>query len=382
MSYYASLAKIASAEAALGAPIALEDSLVLKQLVVALGNVTAGTPGGAGTVTSFSFTDGAGITGVVTNPTTTPALALTLGAITPTSVNGLTLAAAAIGFTVAGGTTSKTLTISNTLTLAGTDASTLNIGAGGTLGTAAFTAASAYALLGTANPFTAAQTISVAGANSTPPLYLTGALNVAGTGTTTFPHTFHQPAGATACTTWSSGANAGTVFGCNEDAAFSGDYFAAAQGGTRKVRIAAAGDGYFQNSIQLGSMTQNGLVAFNVSGTGVLLVTNGTFGPKFANTDLRFPSAWSMGWTDGTGFGGTLDLILNRKAAATLQLGADAAGVTNQMFTAASRITSDGVGANLTIAGGNGRGGAGGSLILSTYSRILFKNTGILKIII
>lgn len=65
---------------------------------------------------------------------------------------------------------------------------------------------------------------------------------------------------------------------------------------------------------------------------------------------------------------GSIDLIVTRKAAATIQLGLDAAGVTNQMLTAASRITSDGVGANLTIAGGNGRGGAGGSLILSTYT--------------
>jgi len=62
------------------------------------------------------------------------------------------------------------------------------------------------------------------------------------------------------------------------------------------------------------------------------------------------------------------DVIIARKTAATVQLGADAAGVTNQMLTVASRITSDGVGANLTIAGGNGRGGAGGSLIFSTYS--------------
>lgn len=45
---------------------------------------------------------------------------------------------------MAGGTTSKILTVSNTLTLAGTDSSTLNIGAGGTLGTAAYTASSAY----------------------------------------------------------------------------------------------------------------------------------------------------------------------------------------------------------------------------------------------
>lgn len=66
--------------------------------------------------------------------------------------------------------------------------------------------------------------------------------------------------------------------------------------------------------------------------------------------------------------GASDDVIIARKAAAALQLGLDAAGVTNQMLTAASRITSDGVGANLTIAGGNGRGGAGGSLILSTYT--------------
>lgn len=59
-------------------------------------------------------------------------------ALTGKTYNGLTLTAAATGFTIAGGTTSKTLTMSNTLTLAGTDSSTLNIGAGGTLGTGAF----------------------------------------------------------------------------------------------------------------------------------------------------------------------------------------------------------------------------------------------------
>lgn len=65
-------------------------------------------------------------------------------ALTGKTYNGLTLTAAATGFTIAGGTTSKTLTVSNTLTLAGTDSSTLNIGAGGTLGSAAFTASTAY----------------------------------------------------------------------------------------------------------------------------------------------------------------------------------------------------------------------------------------------
>jgi hypothetical protein len=69
-------------------------------------------------------------------------------ALTGKTYNGLTLTAATTGFTIAGGTTSKTLTVSNTLTLAGTDSSTLNIGAGGTLGSAAFTATSAYLAAG------------------------------------------------------------------------------------------------------------------------------------------------------------------------------------------------------------------------------------------
>ena len=53
----------------------------------------------------------------------------------------LTQTVNAVGFSISGGTTSKTLTVSNNLTLMGTDGSTLNIGAGGTLGTGAFAAA-------------------------------------------------------------------------------------------------------------------------------------------------------------------------------------------------------------------------------------------------
>jgi len=47
------------------------------------------------------------------------------------------------------GVDGKTFTASNTLTLAGTDGSTLNVGTGGTLGTAAYTAASAYQAVNT-----------------------------------------------------------------------------------------------------------------------------------------------------------------------------------------------------------------------------------------
>jgi hypothetical protein len=92
----------------------------------------------------------------------------------------------------------KTLTVSNTLTLAGTDSSTLNIGSGGTLGTAAFvntgTSGSTVPLLNAANTFGATQTLtpaantnalavtgySLTGANAQAMLDLAGTLNTSG----------------------------------------------------------------------------------------------------------------------------------------------------------------------------------------------------------
>lgn len=58
------------------------------------------------------------------------------------TVNGNTITTGTGILTIGAG---KTLTISNTLTFAGTNGSTLNIGTGGTLGTAAYTASTAYA---------------------------------------------------------------------------------------------------------------------------------------------------------------------------------------------------------------------------------------------
>jgi hypothetical protein len=63
--------------------------------------------------------------------------------IVTTSYNGLTLTANSTGFSIAGGTTSKTLTVSNTITLSASgDTYSLNIGTGGTLGSNAFTSTS------------------------------------------------------------------------------------------------------------------------------------------------------------------------------------------------------------------------------------------------
>jgi len=72
-------------------------------------------------------------------------------------------------------------------------------------------------------------------------------------------------------------------------------------------------------------------------------------------------------WGSSTVDGSPDTFLYRGGAAATVQLGADAAGVTNQTIKACDRITSDGVGANLTIAGGRNRGAsAGGSVIVQT----------------
>src|SRR5271170_1420186 len=78
--------------------------------------------GGSGTVSSVSVTAANGVSGTVATATTTPAISLTLGAITPTTVNGLTVTTSTGTLTVANG---KTATINNTLTLAGTDSTTM-----------------------------------------------------------------------------------------------------------------------------------------------------------------------------------------------------------------------------------------------------------------
>jgi hypothetical protein len=89
--------------------------------------------------------------------------------------------------------------------------------------------ATGFAVTGAAGSFTtlaASGTITStdAVAASAPIFYATGALYTGGTGTTTFPAVFHQPTGTTATTTFSSGANSGTVFGANEASGFVGNF--------------------------------------------------------------------------------------------------------------------------------------------------------------
>lgn len=261
MSQIASDAKISSAMSKLGmtAPLPnLDDSQVLKAILVALGNITSGGGGGTGTVTSVSFTGGL-IS--VANPTTAPALTVagTSGGIpyfsststwassalldanalmigggagaAPSTVTTGTGILTALGVNVGsagapvlfngalGTPSSGTLTNCTGLPVAGitgvlpsanggtgvnnagtlTNATNTKITGGGTLGLGGFTltvpATGTAALLGTANVFTALQTItqgsanagilastgySLTGSNATNMVSLAGTLNTSG----------------------------------------------------------------------------------------------------------------------------------------------------------------------------------------------------------
>lgn len=142
-----------------------------------------GISGGTGTVTSVSVTTANGISGTVATSTTTPAITLTLGVIAPTSVNGITLSGSGgASFTLGSGIT-------------------LNGGPGGTLGTAAFTAATAYevpltfstGLTRTVNTVTvnASQSIStLSNLTSNGPVQTTGGTGALSIGATTGSNNF------------------------------------------------------------------------------------------------------------------------------------------------------------------------------------------------
>jgi hypothetical protein len=93
------------------------------------------------TTTVHGFTGTKTGSGAMVGATSPTLVTPTLGAAVATSINGLTLTASTGAFTL---TNLKVFTVQNTLTLSATDGSTLAIGTGGTLGTAAYTAATAY----------------------------------------------------------------------------------------------------------------------------------------------------------------------------------------------------------------------------------------------
>lgn len=99
-----------------------------------------GGGGGSGTVTSIPDGSTNGVTWTVATRTTTPTFTFSLGAITPTTVNGLTISTTTGTLTL---TNAKVFSVSNTLTLVGTDNSTLNVGTGGTIAAVGYSGSAA-----------------------------------------------------------------------------------------------------------------------------------------------------------------------------------------------------------------------------------------------
>ncbi len=97
-------------------------SICAQPFTVGTTALTFSNVGGTGTVTSASVVTANGVSASVANATTTPAFTFTLGAITPTTVNGNTFTTGNYTLT---GVAAKTLTFNNSITLAGTDATTM-----------------------------------------------------------------------------------------------------------------------------------------------------------------------------------------------------------------------------------------------------------------
>ncbi len=187
-----------------------------------------------------------------------------------------------------------------------------------------------------------ANTWSAAGAVSAPAAYWTGAVLTTGDGTTSFPHIFYQPTGATAATDWST---AGTAIGVNMATGFTGSLIHLKTAGTTRLKISGAG-------------------AFEYTGTAIFFSGNNDVGINYnasgevvARVRFGLPAI-------------SPDTFLTRSAAASLQLGlADAASPVAQNLLVQSVVagTSNTAGADWTHKGSRGTGtAAGGKLIFQT----------------
>lgn len=224
---------------------------------------------------------------------------------------------------------------------------------------------------------------STAGAASTAAFVMSGAPYKAGTATTNHPLFYFNQSGATAPTNWSTkGTSLGMSLPAADNYPVYGDAIRVLVDNVAAFSVDKMGGVYAKDAFCFGtsgSSRTHGLTYQSASRMNI--IAGDTYVAAATASGLFCSSAAYFGWTDGTSYVGTVDALLIRGgAAATVQMGADAAGVVNQHFKACNRITSNGVGANLTLSGGNcrgttGEGGVGGSLIFATYAASGTSNT-------
>ncbi len=277
-----------------------------------------GVNAGATALTAVATT-GTGSVVLATNATlATP----TLGVAAATSINKVAITAPATSATLAIAD-GKTFTASNTVTLTAVDGSTLAIGAGGTLGTAAYTASSAYV--------TAAAVIDAAHGGTGVANNVASTLTISGSFATTVTVT-----GITGVTLPTSGTLAKTT----------------------------------QATDTFGALTD--IVTNNVSATA-----HG-FAPKFPNNTTTFlrgdgtyaaPAASSPTWLlktanytavagdfiycDTTGGAFTITLPLSPASAAAVTVASGPSCSTNNLTIGRNSQTIRGVASNLTISDNN-----------------------------
>lgn len=108
------------------------------------------------------------------------------------------------------------------------------------------------------------------------------------------------------------------------------------------------------------------LYGFGANATGISAQGNSRLGVVVGNTDyaefssslLNLGSGISLAWSSTTDPEGTVDVVIGRDSAATVQLGVDAATPVAQTIKAADGSGTDKAGANLTIEGGQSTGTA------------------------
>lgn len=359
---------------------------LLKQILVATANRTGGS-GGSGTVTSVSVTTQNGVSATVTNPTTTPALAFTLGAITPTtvqlsgSVSGTTLlqspaiaGSAVITFPsvtgtlaitsntvsqfAAGGTLSSLTGFSLRSTGAAFDLSlatsevltanrTLSFNVGNADRTLTIPATGTAALLGTANVFTAAQTVN-AGTLTGAALTLSQTWNNAGAtcrGVEVAVTDTNSASGSTLFRLL--GGAAGTVqflsldksgfFKTGNPSLFTHETengaYIVKYNGTERTRITFA-ESAFNLQVMAGSVGDYGLV-----------ITNSSLNAGYLSSDIRLNNTI-----------GVFKIEANQRQASGAYTGA---GHTLQLLGGLAQITSTGGAGGLVDIRGGAAGGSG-----------------------